>query len=60
MTWIVLAGFVGGVTMGFAVGFVLRNRLTSRWARRAVEMAQINKELMDRVDVLEAERQSEG
>lgn len=46
--------------MGFAVGFVLRNRLTSRWARRAVEMAQINKELMDRVDALEAERQSEG
>lgn len=46
--------------MGFAVGFVLRNRLTSRWARHAVEMAQINKELMDRVDALEAERQSEG
>jgi hypothetical protein len=60
MTWVVVAGFLGGVAMGFAVGFVSRNRLTSRWARRAVEMAQINKELMDRVDALEAERQSEG
>jgi hypothetical protein len=60
MTWVVVAVFAGGVAMGFAVGFVLRNRLTSRWARRAVEMAQINKGLMDRVDALEAERQSEG
>lgn len=54
--WLIL---VATLLMGVLIGRLSRRLDARRWMVRAVQMSQINDDLMDRVDALEQERQKE-
>lgn len=59
-TWLVLTGTaLGGLLVGLLGGVWLRRLEARRWIKTSVEMARINDELMDRVELLEGELRKE-
>jgi uncharacterized membrane protein len=58
--WVGLVAGVVGAALGFVGGLGVRRLDAIAWKRQAVDMARMNADLMDRMDLLEAERQKEG
>ena len=57
MMWACISAFMAGFGVGFATCFLMRRIDSIRWRTMAIEMARVNNELMDRMDLLESERQ---